>query len=55
MRIPAVPLILLAGLHLVGCASDELTGPLAENQPPIVWLAIAPPQGSTVTYKVHVF
>ncbi|MEE9269671.1 MAG: hypothetical protein V3V49_05350, partial [Candidatus Krumholzibacteria bacterium] len=48
-------LIILATAHLWGCASDELEGTVAANRPPMVWLTIAPPEGSTVDYTVHLF
>ncbi len=37
------------------CASDTIDGEHTENQPPTVWLAAAPPEGSTGTYTVDLF
>ncbi|UCH83274.1 MAG: hypothetical protein JSW50_12530 [Candidatus Latescibacterota bacterium] len=37
-----------------GCASDELSGSLRENQPPQVWLSLAPPEGSVGSYRVSI-
>ncbi|UCG52272.1 MAG: hypothetical protein JSW58_01575 [Candidatus Latescibacterota bacterium] len=37
-----------------GCASDELSGTLKENQPPRVWLSLAPPEGSVGGYEVDI-
>ncbi len=48
-------LIVLFAAHLSGCASEQLAGSLSDNQPPTVWLTIAPPEGSTVDYTVHLF
>ena len=48
-------IIPLFALSLAGCTSDQLVGPLPDNVPPIVWLGIGPPAGSTVNYKVHMF
>ncbi len=46
----------LACATLIGaCASDELGGDKAANQPPTVWIAAAPPEGSTSTYNVQLF
>ena len=44
----------LLTLYILGCVSDELEGPLMGNRPPTVWLAIAPPEGSTVSYRAHI-
>ena len=55
MRSLAAFIIPLFGLSLAGCASDQLQGPKHENRPPVAWLAIGPPAGSTVNYKVHMF
>jgi hypothetical protein len=48
---------LVAGaLGVMGaCASDTIDGSHSENQPPTVWLAVAPPEGSTGTYTVQLF
>src|SRR5262245_51437465 len=43
----------LAGLG--ACASDTIDGKHSENQAPTVWLAAAPPEGSTGTYTVNLF
>ncbi len=40
---------------LGACASDTLSGDHVENQPPTVWLAAGPPEGSTGTYTVQLF
>ncbi len=40
---------------LAGCASDEREGQLAANLPPRVWLASAPPEGTTEKYTIHLF
>lgn len=37
------------------CASDTIDGERAENQAPTVWLAAAPPEGSTGTYTVNLY
>jgi hypothetical protein len=37
------------------CASDTIDGEHATNQAPSVWLAAAPPEGSTGTYTVQLF
>ncbi len=37
------------------CASDQLGGTATENQPPTVWIAAAPPEGSTSSYSVQLF
>ena len=53
-----IPLCVLAVglLALFGaCASDTLSGDHVENQPPTVWLASGPPEGSTGTYTVQLF
>jgi hypothetical protein len=55
MRCLPVILIILFCLSLAGCASENLEGTLPDNEPPIVWLAIAPPQGWTVNYRIHAF
>ncbi|HEU4928514.1 MAG TPA: hypothetical protein VFU38_01690 [Candidatus Krumholzibacteria bacterium] len=40
---------------LGACASDTIDGERATNQAPSVWLAAAPPEGSTGTYTVQLF
>ncbi len=46
----------LGALLLFGaCASDTIDGERSANQPPTVWLAAAPPEGSTGTYTVELF
>ncbi len=46
----------LCALFMMGaCASDTIDGEHTENQPPNVWLAAAPPEGSTGTYTVELF
>jgi hypothetical protein len=46
----------LCAIALMGaCASDTIDGEHTENQPPTVWLAAAPPEGSTGTYTVQLF
>ncbi len=37
------------------CASDTIDGEHATNKAPTVWLAAAPPEGSTGTYTVQLF
>jgi len=39
---------------ILGCSSD-IEGTRAPNQSPVVWLAVAPPEGSTTTYRVHLY
>jgi hypothetical protein len=46
---------LLATSLIVGCASEQFVGTTTSNTPPEVWLATAPPEGSTVHYQVHMF
>ncbi len=54
-RIRLFGLILAAAGALGACASDTLSGDRVENQPPSVWLAAGPPEGSTGTYTVELF
>jgi hypothetical protein len=45
-----------AGLTLlVGCSTSGKDGDLLENQPPHVWLASAPPEGTTSLYSIHLY
>ena len=44
-----------AVILLGACASDTIDGERASNQAPSVWLAAAPPEGSTGTYTVELF
>jgi len=50
-------LIAVGGTLLVmgACASDTIDGKRVGNQAPTVWLAAAPPEGSTGTYTVNLF
>ena len=50
-----VALILLLGLLISDCTSDEVSGPDIENKSPTAWIALGPPEGAVTTYKVHIF
>lgn len=51
----AVLCVCMASTWLLGCASMEKEGELIGNQPPRVWLASAPPEGTTEKYTLHLF
>jgi len=53
-RLPLLALLLWA-YTLLSCSSDQLTGSYANNVRPKVWLAVAPPEASTVDYRVHLY
>jgi hypothetical protein len=56
MRTTVLCILLIVAVQLLfSCASDELSGSFGTNQPPEVWLSIAPPERSTVAYRAHVF
>jgi len=42
-------------LVMGACASDTIDGKHSDNQAPTVWLAAAPPEGSTGSYTVNLF
>jgi len=46
-------LLVIAGVG--GCAGNELVGTKKKNQPPEVWLASAPPEGTVANYTLHLF
>ena len=48
-------LMFLGALALHAACSDGTIGKLNPNQPPTVWLAAGPPEGSTGTYRVQMF
>ncbi len=52
---PSIAFVLACVTFLGACASDEIGGTAAENQPPTIWIAAAPPEGSTSSYSVELF
>ena len=53
---PRIAIVLAcAALWMGACASDEIGGEAAPNQPPTVWIAAAPPEGSVSSYTVQLF
>ena len=53
---PRIAIVLAcAPLWMGACASDEIGGEAAPNQPPTVWIAAAPPEGSVSSYTVQLF
>ncbi len=44
-----------ATLAVTGCGNDPYVGEHRENKSPQVWLSAAPPEGSTSTYRVHLY
>ncbi len=50
-----IAFVLACTALLAACASDQLEGTAAENQAPTVWIAAAPPEGSTSSYFVQLF
>ncbi len=52
---PRIAIVLACGLSVAACASDEIGGEPAPNQPPTVWIAAAPPEGSVSSYTVQLF
>ncbi len=40
---------------LTSCTSTDREGVRKENQPPTVWLAAAPPEGTVTSYTIHMF
>ncbi len=51
--VPGAVLVLAAILG--SCTSEPTSGERVPNQPPTVWLAAAPPEGSANTYRIHLF
>ncbi len=51
----SIALVLACTALFAACASDEIEGTAADNQPPTVWIAAAPPEGSTSSYFVQLF
>jgi hypothetical protein len=47
--------IFLLVVLIAGCGPDNPAGIYKENQPPDVWLAIGPPEGSVTDYRVHLY
>ncbi len=53
---PRIAIVLACAILWMGaCASDEIAGDAAPNQPPTVWIAAAPPEGSVSSYTVQLF
>ena len=50
----ATAVLLLVALT-AGCSPDSPAGVHKENQPPEIWLAIGPPEGSITDYRVHLY
>ncbi len=48
-------IFLAATLAVTGCGNDPYVGEHRENKSPQVWLSAAPPEGSTSTYRVHLY
>ncbi|MCH7549624.1 MAG: hypothetical protein IH969_08855, partial [Candidatus Krumholzibacteriota bacterium] len=51
----AVAVGAIASLAFLGCTTSEPGGVHVQNQPPRVWQASAPPEGSTDKYTIHLF
>ncbi len=47
--------VAVAGLALASCTSTDREGVPKPNQPPKVWLAAAPPEGTVNQYTIHMF
>ncbi len=54
-RYPGWGVAFAAILFMSACASDTIDGKRLDNQAPTVWLAAAPPEGSTGTYTVSLY
>ncbi len=54
-RAPAWLLLVVATALSGACSQEPVSGQRAANEPPHVWLAAAPPEGSDDTYRVHMF
>ncbi|HET6349534.1 MAG TPA: hypothetical protein VFH88_10685 [Candidatus Krumholzibacteria bacterium] len=48
-------IVALIAVGFAACSTNGVDGQNKENQPPTVWLSAAPPEGSTGTYRVHMF
>jgi hypothetical protein len=52
---PSIAFVLACATLMTACASDKIEGTAAKNQPPTIWIAAAPPEGSTSIYTVQLF
>jgi hypothetical protein len=52
---PSIAFVLACATLMAACANNQLEGTPTQNQAPTIWIAAAPPEGSTSSYFVQLF